>query len=128
MYRIWYFLTQPLATVLYTELGSHWMSRLGNVPKWRPFVGWRGLNWITPNPKLTFEGKNWTIVEWGWSKSTPQYRSSFIDFPFIPLLRQHCLCWRRFGGWIRKSPKMCWHNIGMVHYSVLVRIAIQRVG
>ena len=27
---------------------------------------------------------------------------------------QYYLYWRRVGGWVRKIPKMCWRNIGMV--------------
>ena len=29
---------------------------------------------------------------------------------------QYYLCWLRASGWVRKSPKMCWRNIGMVPY------------
>ena len=27
---------------------------------------------------------------------------------------QYYLCWRRVSGWVRKTPKICWRNIGMV--------------
>ena len=27
---------------------------------------------------------------------------------------QYYLCWHRVGRWVKKSPKMCWRNIGMV--------------
>ena len=27
---------------------------------------------------------------------------------------QYCLCLSRVGEWVRKSPKWCWRNIGMV--------------
>ena len=27
---------------------------------------------------------------------------------------QYFSCWRRVGGWVRKTPKMCWLNIRMV--------------
>ena len=56
---------------------------------------------------------------------------SFGTFGTIPILRQqwdwvggvkkmaifadvqYYLCWRRVSGWVRKSPKICWRNIGM---------------
>ena len=40
---------------------------------------------------------------------------------------QYNLCWRRVGGWVRKRPKMCWRNIGMVLSQDVVHTVIYYV-
>ena len=34
------------------------------------------------------------------------------------------LCKRRVGGWVKKKSKMCWHNIGMVFYVILIFFSV----
>ena len=33
---------------------------------------------------------------------------------------QYYLCWRRVSGWVRKSLKICWRNIGMVPSQAMI--------
>ena len=37
---------------------------------------------------------------------------------------QYYLCWRRVGWCVKKSPKMCWRNIGMVPYVTFIFFSV----
>ena len=74
----------PVLQVRTFDISKEWMSRIFFA--WRPFI----YN-ITSAKRWVGEVRKMAI---------------FADFRYY-------LCWRRVGEWVRKSPKMCWRNIGM---------------
>ena len=37
-----------------------------------------------------------------------------VRWQFLLKFSTYYLCWCRVGGWVRKSQKLCWRNIGMI--------------